>query len=89
MRAPELVIHGQVYLTLETLASCYEVEVVWIEEVYEHGLLGRGEAIEGSIAVAAAMLDRFARILQLHRQQGINVAGIATLFALGENLRDD
>jgi hypothetical protein len=75
-----LVIRGQAYLTLETMATCYAVEVAWIEEVYEHGLLGRGEEIEGSIAVAAVMLDRFARILQLHRQQGINVAGISSLF---------
>lgn len=79
MRRGTISIRGEAYLTLETVASCYEVEVEWVEEVYEHGLIGRGERVGDSTAVAAEMLDRVARILQLSRQLGINLEGIAAL----------
>ena len=76
MSSKALSFRGQLYLTLETVADCYRVEVSWVEEVYELGLLGRGERVGDSTAVAAAMLDRLGRILRLHHQQGINLAGI-------------
>jgi hypothetical protein len=73
-----IVIRGETWFTLETVARCYEIEVGFLEEVYEQGLLGRGERVGASLAVAAEMLDRVARILRLHRQ-GVDVAGIALL----------
>lgn len=81
MKRGTITIRGRVYLTLETVAECYEVEVSWIREVYEIGLLGPGESVEGSVAIAGAMLDRLGEILRLHRQQGVNLAGIARLLA--------
>lgn len=74
-------IRGELYLTLETVAECYRVEAVWLREVYETGLLGPGEELGDSIAIAASMLDRMGDILRLHQQQGINLAGILILLA--------
>jgi len=74
-----LTIRGRTYVTLETVAECYRVEVAWVREVYEYGLLGTGEPVRDTTAVAAEMLERAAVILRLHRQQGINLEGIARL----------
>ena len=73
------VIHGEVYLTLETVAECYEVEVTWVREVYDVGLLGTGEPVEHSIAIAARMLDRLAEVRRLTLQTGVNLPGIVML----------
>ncbi len=72
-------IRGERWITLEEVAECYRVEVTWVEDVYEHGLLGRGEHVGESIAVAVAMLERVARVLQLERRCGVNLAGIVLL----------
>jgi len=60
-----VVVRGQRFVSLETVAECYEVEVAWVREVYDFGLLGPGEVVEGTIAVAAAMLERMAEIRRL------------------------
>jgi len=79
MTRATITIRGELYVTLEAVASCYQVEVAWVEEAYELGLLGRGERVSGATAVEAAMLDRVGRILRLHRQQGVNLPGIVML----------
>lgn len=79
-----ITLHGRLYLTLETVAECYRVEVEWIEEAYDLGLLGPGERVGASTAVAAAALDRMGRIVRLHRQLGINLAGILSLLRESE-----
>ena len=73
-------IRGETYVTLETVARCYQVEVTLVEEAYELGLLGRGERVGEAIAVAAVMLDHVARILRLQRQLEVDLA-IAALLA--------
>ena len=77
-----ITIRGEAYLTLDALANCYEVEVSFLVAVYEVGLLGRGERVADTFAVATTNLDRLARILQLHRQQGLDVSGIASFLEL-------
>lgn len=79
----KLIIHGEVYLTCEAVAHCYDVDVAWLVEVREYGLLGRVERLEDGFAVAAAALDRVARILQLQRQMGLELALVAHI--LGED----
>lgn len=74
-------VRGEAYVTLDTVAECYRVEVAWVREVYDHGLLGRGEEVEGATAVAAATLERLATVLRLHRQQGFDLGVIAGLLA--------
>jgi hypothetical protein len=82
-----LIIRGQTYITLRSLAATYELEVSWVREVYEYGLLGSGEAVDDDIAVVAAMLDRLAEVCRLHDRQGVNLAGIAIILDLLEDRR--
>ena len=71
MSASALVIHGEVHLTLATVADCFAVEVAWVERVYALGLLGPGERVDGTVAVAAELLDRVAEVLRLSRYHGV------------------
>ncbi len=59
------VIAGETYLALETVAECFDCEVAWVERVYALGLLGRGEMIEGRVAIPAASLERVATVRRL------------------------
>lgn len=77
-----ITIRGEQYVTLHGAAECYEVEVAWIEEVYEFGLLGRGEPADEGLAIPAAMLDRLAEIRRLQQQEGVNLPGIAIILEL-------
>lgn len=74
-----IVIHGHVHLSLRTVARCYDVQVTWLEEVFELGLLGSGESVADGIVVAATQLDQVARIVRLHFYDGVNLEGIAVL----------
>jgi hypothetical protein len=77
-----ITIHGENYVTLTHAADCYELEVRWIEEVYDYGLLGEGEQLETGLAIPTRMLDRLAEIHRLQNQQGVNLAGIAIILDL-------
>ena len=71
------------FLTLEVVAAWFEVRVTWLEEVYEAGLLGAGARRRETIELAASELDRVARIIRLHHYEGVDLSGIALLFAHG------
>ncbi len=73
------IIRGERYLSLEAVAECYQVEAAWVRQVYEHGLLGRGEDVGGTIAVAAAMLERVAVIRRLTLLGAADLAFIEVL----------
>jgi len=72
-----IVLRGEAHVTLEAAAECYSVRVEWVREVYELGLLGRGEAVgdagRATVAVAATALDRLAEIIRLHRHHGMDL----------------
>ena len=72
-------LHGEVYVALESVAECYEVEISWVRECYEHGLFGRGERVERSIAIPATRLDRVAEVVRLHRHMGLDFDAIELL----------
>lgn len=74
-----LEIRGEVFVTLESAAECYQVEVRWVEEVYDNGLLGQGEKVGPSLAVRATQLDRLAAILRWHRHHGLELEAILAL----------
>lgn len=84
MRYERITIRGEVFLSLEEVASCYQVELSFLREVYEMGLIGPGELAEGRLAIPARELDRVAEILRLHFHQGVNLAGIALFLGLAE-----
>jgi hypothetical protein len=76
---PIVTIRGERYVTLPDVAATFEVELTWVQEVYEYGLLGPGETVGDTIAIASRRLDRVAAIRRLNRVQGINLAGIAVI----------
>ena len=76
------------YLSLQVVADCFEVRVAWLEEVYEIGLLGPAARRAGpaarraeTVELAASELDLVAQIIRLHFHQGVDLQGIALLFA--------
>jgi len=77
-----IVIDGEVFLSLTTVATCFHVEVSFVEEVYGMGLLGPGRQKSGIVLVEACQLDRFARIVQLHRYHGVELDAVAVLLRL-------
>lgn len=79
-----ITIGEEVYISLEGLAACYQVEIAWVREVYDIGLLGQGRATAGTIAVEICMLDRFATIRRLHLQAGLDPETIALFILTGE-----
>jgi chaperone modulatory protein CbpM len=86
MSGERILVHGQLYLTLQDVAECYHVELAWVRDVVDFGLLGRCERTRGTLVVAASKLDRVADILRLQRQQGLNLAGVALLLGLDEEV---
>jgi hypothetical protein len=79
MTEARITIRGELYLTLAEVARCFAVEVSWVEEAYDLDLLGEGERIDDTIAIAASMLERIAVIRRIQLQQGVNIPGIALL----------
>ena len=76
---PIVTIRGEHYVTLQDVAESFEFELSWVQEVYEFGLLGPGESVGGSIAIASRLLDRVAAIRRLNRVLGVNLAGVALI----------
>jgi hypothetical protein len=82
---PFVTIRGERYVTLPDVAATFEVELTWVQEVYDFGLLGPGEAVGETIAIASRLLDRVAAIRRLNRVQGVNLAGIAVILPADED----
>lgn len=83
MTVEYVMLRGERYVTLTTVAACYRVEVTVVREAYEYGLLGEGEVHEGEVAVPASRMGVVARILRLRASAGVNVEGIVLLVRRG------
>ena len=82
---PIVTIRGERYVTLQDVAATFEIELTWVREVYDSGLLGPGEPVGDTIAIASRLLDRVAAIRRLNRVQGVNLAGIAIILPAEES----
>jgi hypothetical protein len=82
---PIVTIRGERYVTLQDVAATFEIELTWVREVYDSGLLGAGEPVGDTIAIASRLLDRVAAIRRLNRVQGVNLAGIAIILPAEES----
>lgn len=78
-----IVIHGESFVTLATVAECFHVHSTWVREVYDAGLLGRGEQVGDELAIAAVQLDRVAVVQRLHRHYGLDLATIELMIESG------
>lgn len=74
-----VVIDGEVHVALEVVAECYRVEADWLRKVYRQGLLGAGHERDRVVVIAAARLDRVARIVRLHFHYGVGLDGVEAL----------
>ena len=75
---PSRMIAGRMYLAIEDVATCFEVEVAWVREVRDEGLL---EVLieSGDELVPARELDRLASIVRLARALGLDLATVEPL----------
>jgi len=94
--ARSLTIRGEPYLTLSGVAEMYSLELAWVREVYDYGLLGEGETLPQAggrpgddIAIAERLLGRVATIERLHRAHGVNLPGIALILELMDLMEAD
>lgn len=71
-------VEGDLYLSVETVADVYRVEVVWLREVIDAGLLDADGAVRPATVIAAVRMDRVATIVRLHRVLGFDVDQIRT-----------
>jgi len=72
-------IEGELYLSLETVAEVYAVEVVWLREVCAAGLLAARPHAQHDLCIAAIELDRVARIVRLNVALGLDLDSVAAL----------
>ena len=70
--------HTTRFVSLVTVAECFQVEVRWVEQVYEFGLLGTGRHEDQELSIAVEQLQRVADVLRLTRH-GVNLEGIALI----------
>ena len=77
MSSDRLYVEGELYLSLETIAEIYEVQVVWLREVYESGLLGSGVNSGSTVCIGAVRMDRVATVVRMYDVLGLDIESIA------------
>lgn len=77
MTTGKVYIDGELHLSLETVAELYQVQTVWLREVYDAGLVGSGRDDDVAPCIAVVQLDRVATIVRLHIVFGFDVDTIA------------
>ena len=82
MTGDKLYVEGELYISLETVAELYQIQAVWLREVFDSGLLGSGVDSGSKVCIAAVQMDRVATIVRLHGVLGLDVETIA--LALGD-----
>lgn len=66
-------IREEAYVTLATIAECYECSEAWLQDIYEIGLLGTGETRDELTLVRVESMDRVAWILRLSTVHGLDL----------------
>ncbi len=69
-------IDGQRYLTLETVAEVFAVEVVLLREAFLMGVLGPGVEQNQRVLLAVASLDRVATVVRMRVMLGLDLETI-------------
>ena len=81
MTSDQFFIEGDLYLNLETVAEIYHVEVLWLREVYDFGLLESSVDSGTVIHIQATQLDRVAAIVRWHVGLGLDIEAISLALA--------
>jgi hypothetical protein len=80
----DIVVGGERFVALDTLAERCTVEIEWARAVYEHGLLGRGETRERTLFVSVRMVERLVVIRRFQVQTGVDLDLLGALLDLPE-----
>ncbi|MEM9800657.1 MAG: hypothetical protein AAGA20_10045 [Planctomycetota bacterium] len=75
-----IVVEGESFLAIETVAEVFHVDVVVLREAYAVGLLGRCLERERKVLVAARSLDRVARLVRMRAVLGLDLETIELAF---------
>ncbi len=67
MKDAVLIIEGERYLEVRVLAEIFEVQVAWVEEVVERGLVPGHREIESVRYVRVTEFDRVAQVIRLRQ----------------------
>jgi hypothetical protein len=73
----EVILAGERYLRVDLVAAWYEVEVAWIEQAQEWGLIARLRRHESALWIPVDELDHLARTVALHRHYALEIEAIA------------
>lgn len=76
MSETRVYVDGELYLSLEVVAEVYELQVTWLREAYELGMLGVGACSGSTVCIAAVQMDRLSTIVRLHRVLGLDLETI-------------
>jgi len=76
MSHDRIYVGGELYLAVETVAEIYRIEVIWLREAVDSGLIGSGVESQPRLCIAAARLDHVATIVRLHQMLGLDVEAI-------------
>ncbi len=76
MTQDRIYIEGELFLSLEIVAEVYRVEVVWLRQVIDAGLLSGGAVREPAPAIAALRMDHVATIVRLFHALGLDLDAI-------------
>lgn len=79
MSARPIVIRGETFVTLTAVAESFHVQVTWLRDVHDAGLLGPAERVGDELAIPASALDRVALVQRLHRHYGLDLEVIAVV----------
>lgn len=71
----KIAIGGELHLSLQVVAECYRVELAWLRDAFEIGLLV-GHREKNEIVIAAGMMDRVAEIVRLHVYYRLDLSAI-------------
>jgi len=77
-----VVIKGERFCSLNTLAEICALEVEWVADVYRIGLLGEGELRDGTLFVRVAVVERVVTIRKFQVQTGVELAIVPALLDL-------
>jgi hypothetical protein len=72
-------IRDEEYVTLATIAECYECSEAWVREIFAVGLLGPGEVLGEMTLVPVTLLDRVAHIRRLSVFYGLEIEVIVQI----------
>ncbi len=81
MNSDPFELDGDWYVSIEAAATCYRVDVTFVEEIVAMGLVGPCVTHVSVRALRLDALDRLAAIVRWHRHVGLDLDAVIALYA--------